>query len=205
MKIKLFLIQLKKAMEKTFPTLTVDFFVSWRNRYVHMGLNRPLHSIENFVEVLPFIENLWSEIKNKDDFFICCRYLEIVHWEKHSIKYCYHSEETNCQIFLLLRKNQCQMLLLLRKRQGQMLLPLRKKPVPDIAIPEKKQYQILIPLRKKQYHILLSLRQKTVSNIAITAKKNSIKYSYYSRKTVIKYCCDWEKKQCQIFLSLRKK
>ena len=61
MKIKLFLIQLKKAMEKTFPTLTVDFFVSRQNHYVHMSLNRPLHSIENFAEVLQFIEKLCTE------------------------------------------------------------------------------------------------------------------------------------------------
>ena len=66
MKIKLFLTQLKNAMEKTFPTLTVDFFVSHRNHYVHMGLNRPLHSIENFMEVLKFIENLWNEKKKKN-------------------------------------------------------------------------------------------------------------------------------------------
>ena len=50
-------------MEKTFPTLTDFFFVSRRNRYVHMGLNRPLHSMENFMEVLQFIENLWNEKK----------------------------------------------------------------------------------------------------------------------------------------------
>ena len=63
MKITLFLTQLKKAMEKNFPTLIVDFFVSRRNRYIHMGLNRSLHSIENFMEVLQFIENLWNEKK----------------------------------------------------------------------------------------------------------------------------------------------
>ena len=50
-------------MEKTFPTLTDFFFVSRRNRYVHMGLNRPLHSMENFMGVLQFIENLWNEKK----------------------------------------------------------------------------------------------------------------------------------------------
>ena len=50
-------------MEKTFPTLTDFFFVSHRNRYVHMGLNRPLHSMENFMGVLQFIENLWNEKK----------------------------------------------------------------------------------------------------------------------------------------------
>ena len=50
-------------MEKTFPTLTNFFFVSRRNRYVHMGLNRPLHSMENFMGVLQFIENLWNEKK----------------------------------------------------------------------------------------------------------------------------------------------
>ena len=69
MKIKLFLIQLKKAMEKTFPALTVDFFVSRYNRYVHMGLNRPLHSIEKFMEVLQFIENLWNEKKKSEGIF----------------------------------------------------------------------------------------------------------------------------------------
>ena len=63
MKIKLFLTQLKKALENIFPTLTVDFFISCGNRYVHMGLNRPLHSTENFMEVLKFIENLWNEKK----------------------------------------------------------------------------------------------------------------------------------------------
>ena len=63
MKIKLFLTQLKNPMEKTFPTLTVDSFVLRRNCYVHMGLNRPLHSIENFMEVLKFIENLWNKKK----------------------------------------------------------------------------------------------------------------------------------------------
>ena len=50
-------------MEKTFPTFTDFFFVSRRNRYVHMGLNRPLHSMENFMGVLQFIENLWNEKK----------------------------------------------------------------------------------------------------------------------------------------------
>ena len=48
--------------KKAFPTLTVDFFVSRHNCYVHIGFNRPLHSIENFMEVLQ-IENLWNEKK----------------------------------------------------------------------------------------------------------------------------------------------
>ena len=33
-----------------------------------MGLNRPLHSLENLMEVLQFIENLWNE-KNDGDIF----------------------------------------------------------------------------------------------------------------------------------------
>ena len=87
MKIKLFLIQLKKAMEKTLPTSTVDFFVLWRNRYKHMGLNRPLHSIENFMEIFQFIENLWNEKKNQDEFFIFWKYPEISC--KYSVKWKY--------------------------------------------------------------------------------------------------------------------
>ena len=62
MKIKLFLTQ-SKRQKATFPTLTVDFFVSRCNLYVHMGLNRPLHCTENFTEVLQFIEKLWNEKK----------------------------------------------------------------------------------------------------------------------------------------------
>ena len=87
MKIKLFLTQLKNAMEKTFPTLTVHFFVSRRNRYVHMGLNRPLHSIENFVEVLKLTENLWNEKTNSDELFIFIKYPKIVHSVKWKYDY----------------------------------------------------------------------------------------------------------------------
>ena len=87
MKIKLFLTQFKKAMEKAFPTWTVGFFVSRYNRYVHMGLNRLLHSIENFAEVLQFIENFWNEKKNKYYIFIFCRYPEIVHSLKRKYYY----------------------------------------------------------------------------------------------------------------------
>ena len=61
------------------------FFVSRHNRYVHMGLNRPLHSVENFMEVLQFIENLWNEKKIGDELFILYRYPEIV----HSVKWKY--------------------------------------------------------------------------------------------------------------------
>ena len=50
-------------MEKAFATLIVDIFVSRRNCYIHMGFNRPLHSIENFMEVLKFIKSLWNEKK----------------------------------------------------------------------------------------------------------------------------------------------
>ena len=101
MRIKLFLTQLKNATEKTFPTLTVNFFVSRRNRNVHMGLNRPLHSIENFMEMLQFIENLWNEKKkNGDELFIFCRYPEIV----HSLKWRYD--------YLLFKKKKKKLMLL---------------------------------------------------------------------------------------------
>ena len=58
-----------------------------------MGLNRPLHSIESFMEVLQFIENLWKEKKNPDDLFIFCKNPEIV----HSVKWKYD--------YLLFKKN----------------------------------------------------------------------------------------------------
>ena len=50
-----------------------------------MGLNRLLHSIENFMEVLKFIETLWNEKKMVTN-FIFCRYPEIA----HSVKWKYN-------------------------------------------------------------------------------------------------------------------
>ena len=96
MKIKLFLTQLKNVMEQTLSTLTVDFFVLRCNRNVHMGLNRPLHAIKNFMEVLQFIENLWNEKKNGDELFIFCRYPEIMHSVKWKYDYLLFKKNFRC-------------------------------------------------------------------------------------------------------------
>ena len=64
------------SWKKTFPTLTVDFFVSRRNRYLHMGLKRPLHSIENFMEMLEFIGNFWNEKKMGTNFLFSANILK---------------------------------------------------------------------------------------------------------------------------------
>ena len=52
---------------------------------------------------------------------------------------------------------------------------------------------------------MLTPRRKPVSNIAMTEKKASAKYCYIWWKTIIKYCQDWEQKQCQILLWLTKR
>ena len=45
MNIMSFLLVLKSTLNEKYPNLKVDFYVSGRNRYDHMGLDQPLHSL----------------------------------------------------------------------------------------------------------------------------------------------------------------
>ena len=48
MNIKSFLLVLKSTLNEKYANLKVNFYVSRRNRYVHMGLDQPLHSISYY-------------------------------------------------------------------------------------------------------------------------------------------------------------
>ena len=50
--IKSFSLVLKSTLNEKYPNLKVDFYVSRQNRYVHMGLDQPLHSISYFQKLL---------------------------------------------------------------------------------------------------------------------------------------------------------
>ena len=50
--IKSFSLVLRSTLNEKYPNLKVDFYVSRQNRYVHMGLDQPLHSISYFQKLL---------------------------------------------------------------------------------------------------------------------------------------------------------
>ena len=52
MNIKSFLLVLKSTLNEKYPILKVDFHGSRRNRYVHMGLEKPLHSFSYYEKLI---------------------------------------------------------------------------------------------------------------------------------------------------------
>ena len=65
MNIKSFLLNLKSTLNEKYPNLKVYFYVSCQNRYVHMGLDQPLHSI-SYCEKFIDIESIWTARKHND-------------------------------------------------------------------------------------------------------------------------------------------
>ena len=63
MLMKTFLIILKNCLKKDYPDLEVKFYLSWRSKFVHMGLDVPINKTTNSEEVLKDIEELWFQKK----------------------------------------------------------------------------------------------------------------------------------------------
>ena len=70
MNIKSFLLLLKSTLNEKYPHLKVDFYVSRRNRYDHMGLDQPLHSISYYEKFINDIKSIWTAIKYNALFFL---------------------------------------------------------------------------------------------------------------------------------------
>ena len=82
MKIKSFLLLLKSTLNEKYPNLKVDFYVSRRNRYVHMGLDQPLHSISYYEKLINNIESIWTARKHNDSFvFFHPKLIHSVKWK----------------------------------------------------------------------------------------------------------------------------
>ena len=65
---KTFLIALDKVLKKDHADLKFEFYLSRRSKFVHMGLDVPLISIENHQEIIKFIEKYWNDKKTDDKF-----------------------------------------------------------------------------------------------------------------------------------------
>ena len=73
---------LKSTLNEKYPKLKVDFYVSRRNRYVHMGLDQPLHSILYYKKLINDIESIWTARKHNDSFvFFCPELIHSVKWK----------------------------------------------------------------------------------------------------------------------------
>ena len=68
MYMKTFLIALEKALKKDQANLEFQFYLSRRSKFVHMGLDVPLISIEKHQEIIDFIEKYWNNKKTDDKF-----------------------------------------------------------------------------------------------------------------------------------------
>ena len=70
--IKSFSLVLKSTLNEKYRNLKVDFYVSRQNRYVHMGLDQPLHSISYFQKLINDMESIWTARKHNGSsvFFI---------------------------------------------------------------------------------------------------------------------------------------
>ena len=75
MKMQSFLILLNGELKKDFLELDFGFYVSRRNRYVHMGSDVALHRIPNYQKIIDKIKLLWYQKKEDDKFTFCEPYL----------------------------------------------------------------------------------------------------------------------------------
>ena len=65
---KAFLVALNQCLEKDYPDIEFHFYLSRRSEFVHMGLDLPLISINNYHKLVDFIQDYWEE-NNEDDVF----------------------------------------------------------------------------------------------------------------------------------------
>ena len=68
MNVKNFLLVLKSTLIEKYPNFKVDFYVSRRNRYVHMELDQPLHSVSYYEKLISDTESIWIARKHNDSF-----------------------------------------------------------------------------------------------------------------------------------------
>ena len=68
MNVKNFLLVLKSTLIEKYPNFKVDFYVSRRNRYVHMELDQPLHSVLYYEKLISDTESIWIARKHNDSF-----------------------------------------------------------------------------------------------------------------------------------------
>ena len=52
---------LKSYLSKKFPEIDINFYLSHRSNYIHMGLDFPLHSIKNYSSFIEEINNFLSK------------------------------------------------------------------------------------------------------------------------------------------------
>ena len=75
MQMQAFIVLLYSELKRDFPEFDFGFYVSRRNRYVHMGSDIALHKIPNYEKIIDSIKLLWYQKKQDDKFSFCEPYL----------------------------------------------------------------------------------------------------------------------------------
>ena len=82
---KTFLIMLSNVLKKDYPNVEVEFYLSRRSKFAHMGLDVPLTKIENYEQLISDIEKYWENKKQDEKFVFCEPYL--IHSAKWKFDY----------------------------------------------------------------------------------------------------------------------
>ena len=85
MYMKAFLVALEQVVKKDYPNIEFQFYLSWRSKFGHMGLDVPLISIENHVKLVKFIQDYWEQNKSDNMFSFCT--LRLISATKYKFDY----------------------------------------------------------------------------------------------------------------------
>ena len=61
MYMRAFLIALEKILKKDHADIKLEFYLSRRSKFVHMGLDEPLITIPNHNDIMEFLEKYWEK------------------------------------------------------------------------------------------------------------------------------------------------
>ena len=68
---KAFLVALKQCVKKNYPDIEFEFYLSRRSKFAHMGLDKPLISINEHQKLIKIIQEYWEENKEDHMFAFC--------------------------------------------------------------------------------------------------------------------------------------
>ena len=72
---------MEEYLKQKFPDLKTSLYLNRRNKFVHMGIDFPLFSIENFQEIVLEIESFKKKKLDKLFRFIFPKLIHMTHWK----------------------------------------------------------------------------------------------------------------------------
>ena len=64
MQIKLFIYELERLMKEKYPQIKIDFYCSYRQNNIHIGLDRALFSFSEYSSIIKHFQQCFVKNKN---------------------------------------------------------------------------------------------------------------------------------------------